>query len=371
MRIGLLTSSRADFGIYYPLAKALQDDPFFDLEIIAFGTHLSDKFGYTLDEIEKKGFDVKHKIQTLPDGDSAQDISKAIGVTIERFSAFWAKQQFDLVLTLGDRFEMFAAVSAASPFNITIAHIHAGETTLGAIDNAYRHSISLMSDYLFVSTDEYKKRGVEIVQQCKNVFNVGALSVDNLESQDLYSRDEFKEVFNIDLNQPYILSTFHPETVSLSRNDIYIKELLSAFDILKSKYQIVITMPNSDTMGLIIREKINQFGHSQDQVKIVESFGMKGYLSCMKHCSVMIGNTSSGFVEAAFFPKWVINIGDRQKGRIRTPNIIDCSGQKEKILEAMEFAETHKEPENENVYGTGDTAKRIVIKLKQIYNDKR
>ena len=180
MKIGILTSSRADFGIYYPLLKELKYDNFFEMEIIVFGTHLSEKFGLTKNEIFKAGFDVSHEIFTLPDSDSSLDIAISIGKSIEQFAQFWAEHSYDLVFALGDRYEMFAAVTAASPFNQAFAHIHAGETTLGAVDNMYRHAISLMSDYLFVSTEEYKTRAAQIKGDDKNIFNVGALSIDNL-----------------------------------------------------------------------------------------------------------------------------------------------------------------------------------------------
>lgn len=367
MKIGLLTSSRADFSIYYPLAKELLKDHYFDLEIIAFGTHLSEKYGYTVSEIEKQGFRVKHKIQTLPKGDSACDISHAMGETMLKFSKFWNQEKFDLVLALGDRYEMFAAVSAASPFNIEIAHIHAGETTLGAIDNAYRHSISLMSKYLFVSTGTYRQRAIEIKQDAECVFNVGALSIDNLKKQRLFSLEEFKDEFDIDLNKPSVLSTFHPETMSLPSNEHYIHELIESFRVLQTRYQIIITMPNSDTMGLMIRKELEAYGRNNPAVKLIESFGMKGYLSCMQYCSFLLGNTSSGFGEALFFPKWVINLGSRQKGRIVTKNILNCDIILSEILKKVEFIEENEVPQTTNIYGDGKTTQKIIAQLKKIY----
>jgi GDP/UDP-N,N'-diacetylbacillosamine 2-epimerase (hydrolysing) len=262
---------------------------------------------------------------------------------------------------------MFAAVSAASPFNIKIAHIHAGETTLGAIDNAYRHSISLMSEYLFVSTEEYKTRAIEINQKPENVFNVGALSIDNLKNVKLYNKQEFKNKFDIDLNKPTILSTFHPETVHLEKNKIYIKELLKSFEELRSKYQIVITMPNADTMGLMIRNEIENFSKNKENIILIESFGMKGYLTCLKYCSLMIGNTSSGFVEAAFFPKWVINLGDRQKGRTLTDNIINSKVKRDKILLAVEKIINIPLHSYYNIYGKGQASKNIISIIKELY----
>jgi len=366
MKIGVLTSSRADFGIYIPLLNLLQNDSFFKLEIIAFGTHLSKNHGYTITEISNYGFNKIHKLETLLDSNSPEELAYSIGNTCSKFSSFWSNNKFDLIITLGDRYEMFAAVSAASPFNIKIAHIHAGETTTGAIDNAYRHAISLFSDYLFVSTSVYKKRANEIVRQSAKVFNVGALSIDNLKNVKLYNIDEFLIKFNIDLSIPTVLSTFHPETVSFEKNEVYIKELLDSFLEIKKKYQIIITMPNTDTMGQLIRDEILKFQNTNPEIIIIESFGMIGYLSCMKHCSFLLGNTSSGFVEASYFPKNVINLGERQHGRIESSNIHTVEINKKRILDTIKQLEKTVKLENENLYGNGDTAKKIISVLKKI-----
>lgn len=366
MKIGILTSSRADFGIYLPLLKKLETDPFFDLEIISFGTHTSEKHGHTISEIESYNFKTIHQLQTVPQSDSPKDITKSMGQTFKVFADFWANHTFDIIFALGDRYEMFSAVAAGSLFNVNFAHLHAGETTLGAVDNAYRHSISLFSNLLFVSTDTYKQRAEQIVEKTVKVHNVGALSVENLKHIDFLSVDEFKSKFNIDLNQPTILSTFHPETVSFEKNETYIKELLSSFADLKKHYQIIITLPNTDTMGQLIRDEITQFGKQYSNIKIIESFGMFGYLSCMKHCSFLLGNTSSGFVEATFFPKYVINLGDRQKGRIETKNIITTPITKIDILNAVKTIENSKPLTNLNVYGDGNTADKIITILKSL-----
>ncbi len=367
MKIGILTSSRADFGIYYPLVKELWEDAAFDVEIIAFGTHLQKKFGHTIDEILNLGFQVKHSIKTSVENETPKDISDTIGETILKFASFWNDTKFDLVFVLGDRYEMFAAVAAATPFQVNFAHIHAGETTLGAIDNSFRHSISLFSKYLFVTTEIYKKRAIEILKIPKNVFNVGALSIDNLTHQKLFTLKEFQEKFDIDLTKPTILTTFHPETISFDKNEKYIEELIKALKVLQTTYQIVITMPNSDTMGNRIREKIEIFGKEFPEVKLIESFGMKGYLTCMKYCSMLLGNTSSGFVEAAFFPKWVVNLGNRQDGRILTENIINTKINQKDILEKVRSIKNAVLPKKANIYGDGNTAQRIVTTIKQCY----
>lgn len=368
IKVGALTSSRADFGIYLPLLKQLNNDNQISLEIIAFGTHLQADYGFTLNEIEKYQFPVIHKVLTPVNNSNSEEIAQNIGHTALLFSGFWSTHRFDLVFALGDRYEMFAAVSAATPFNVKFAHIHAGETTLGAIDNAYRHSISLFSKILFVSTDEYKKRAEEIVGVDAEVFNVGALSIDNLKNQELYSIEEFNNLFDINLLKPSILCTFHPETVALEKNETYINELIRAFEELQKEFQIIITMPNSDTLGNIIRDRIMKYALNNERVKTVESFGMKGYLTCMKHSFAMIGNTSSGFVEAAFFPKWVINLGKRQDGRIRTLNILDVPNvEKEEILKAVLKIQNMVLPNDCNIYGKGNASDLILSNIKTHY----
>jgi GDP/UDP-N,N'-diacetylbacillosamine 2-epimerase (hydrolysing) len=366
MRIGILTSSRADFGIYIPLLNACLKSKYIDLEIIVFGTHLSKKHGYTIDEIKK--YSTKIQLVKTPFANkNSKDLSLNIGKTIHAFASFWHSHTYDYIIALGDRYEMFAAVTAASPFNYNLVHIHAGETTLGAIDNMYRHAISLMSSILFVTTNEYKKVAEKINSRA-SVFNVGALSIDNLVRQKLLSKKEFLTKFNIDLASPSILSTFHPETTSLGKNIEYTKEFLKATLQLSKKYQVIITLPNADTMGDFIRKEIIEFAAGKENIIIVESFGMIGYLSCMKYCAFMMGNTSSGFVEASFFPKWVINLGTRQKGRILTKNIISIPFSSKKVMVAVNQIERKMDTLNmQNIYGNGNTANLIIDKLKQLH----
>ena len=365
MKIGVLTSSRADYSIYYPLLTALEKDPFFDLDIIAFGTHLSRQHGHTVDQIIADGFMVKHRVQVNPTGDAPADIARTMGNTLLAFSDLWSTETYDLVLCLGDRFEMFAAVASTVPFAIPIGHIHGGETTLGAIDNAFRHAITAMSTYHFTTTDVYKERVIELVGSAQNVYNVGALSIDNLSRLALLTKEQFQEKFAIDLNRPTILITFHPETVSFENTKEHVAELVDALDEL-TNYQLVITMPNADTMGNYVREHLLAFIDHHPNAVGVESFGTIGYLSCMNYCRFMLGNTSSGFVEASFFPKYVINLGSRQEGRMLTPNIINSPIKKQRILEAVHYIEQAEAPAPIALYGTGNTAQQIVTILKQV-----
>ncbi len=365
MRLVILTSSRADYGIYLPLLKKLKADDFFDLQIIAFGTHLSRFYGYTLSQIEADGFEVKHKIESLVQGDSPEAIATAMGLTNLKFANLWAnlKSKIDLIICLGDRYEMYAAVNASLPFNLPIAHIHAGETSLGAIDNTMRHSISLVSKYFFVSTEGYKRKVTQLIGNQENIHNVGALSLDNIQDLKLLSKREFLNKYQIDLNNPTVLTTFHPETVSVEKNRIYIKELIAALK--KLDYQIVITLPNADTRGTFIRTQLLEFAENRENVYIIESFGTLGYFSCMKHCSFLLGNTSSGIIEAASFKKFVINLGDRQRGRAQSNNIMNVPVKKEAILEAVAGLKNKNTETIENIYWKRNVADQIIQVLKE------
>ena len=364
MKIVVLTSSRADYSIYLPLLNTLRSDSYFLLSVIPFGTHLSKKHGETINEIIKDGFNIEVSVDTMVEGDDPVDISTAIGKTILAFSKIWENDDSDLILALGDRYEMFSACAASVPFGKKIAHIHGGETTCGAIDDFFRTAISEISIIHFVTTQNYKKRVAQIKGSNKNIYNVGALSIDNFKNLKLYSLEEFKFQFGIDMSMPSILITFHPETINYKNNEFYCLELLSALKEIIG-YQYIITMPNADTYGLKIRKLINEFIKKNTNAIGVESFGTIGYLSCMKHCSFMLGNTSSGFVEASFFPKYVINLGERQTGRIVTENIRNCDISKKsiknKILEFPDFIM----PKMISIYGDGNSSKKITKILKK------
>lgn len=365
MKVGVLTSSRADYGIYYPLLCAMKSDPSFTVDILAFGTHLSVAHGHTIDFIEKDGFSIKHAIQTLPTDDSPEAVSNSMASTISGFSHVWAKSEYDLVFCLGDRYEMFAACASSVPFNVRLAHIHGGEETLGAIDDAFRHSITHMASYHFTAAQPYFDRVVRLKGSDAGVFNVGALSIDNLKNASFYSVAEFRDHFNIDLSKPSILITFHPETISLGQNEAFVNELIAALERI-SGFQFIITMPNADPLGNMVRRKLNEFIKGNANAYGVESFGSLGYLSCMKHCSFMLGNTSSGFIEAAFFPKYVINLGDRQRGRILTDNIVQCKITVDDILNAVGNFSKFTGEKNVSIYGEGNTAHKIISAIKTL-----
>lgn len=364
VKIGILTSSRADYSIYYPLIKALNLLPNSSIEIIAFGTHLSEKYGYTVNQILADGFDVPHRIDNCyAHGDTPKDISDAMGNTLLQFSKFWESNKFDLVFCLGDRYEMFAAVSASVSFQVKIAHLYGGEKTEGAIDDCLRHAISVMSKFHFAACEAYKNRIIELTSNASNVFNFGHLSIDNLERLNLLSAEDLKTKTGVDFAKPTILCTFHPETVKYESNVLYAKEICDAFSEL-TEFQILITMPNSDTGGAIIRSSFETLAENNSHIFTTENLGTIGYLSAMKHCKMMVGNTSSGFVEASYFPTTVINLGERQTGRIITPNIFNTPISKEEIVDAVRNNNNNTyENTKIQIYGIGNTADLICNEL--------
>ena len=365
MRIAVLTSSRADYGIYLPLLKGLSNDSFFQLRIIAFGTHLSPFHGYTINQINNDGFNVYEKLETLILGDTEEAISNAIGNTITKFSSLWKKLkgEVELVFALGDRYEMFAAVAASIPFNIKIAHLHGGETTSGAIDDKFRHSISLMSNIHFTSTSMYADKVSEIVGTKNKIFHVGSLSLDNLFNLKLLTKKQVQNNFNIDLSAPTILCTIHPETVSTDLNHSFANIIAEVFELVSDRYQVLITMPNADTMGNVIRQRFQKLRDANSQIICVENLGTLGYFSCMKHSSFLLGNTSSGIIEAPSLQKYVINIGNRQAGRARSQNIFDVDFNVTNILSTINKVEGLGDYKGGNIYRNEASVTSMIIDI--------
>jgi GDP/UDP-N,N'-diacetylbacillosamine 2-epimerase (hydrolysing) len=367
MKIGVLTSSRADFGIYLPLLNLLKLDPFFNLEIIAFGTHLSQNHGFTLNEIENIGFDCIHKISSLIANDDEQSISSSYGLTVLKFSDFWKNNAYDIVLCLGDRFEMSAAVQAGIPFGVKFAHIHGGETTLGAIDNIYRHQISLASILHFTATDLFSSMIRELVGETKNIQTVGALSLDGISKFKPLKKEIFYAKFNIPEND-FALITFHPETISPELNQAHALEMRKSLEHLTRTLHLVVTMPNADTMGSIFRNEIEKLKKGCPQkVFCIENFGKVNYFSAMHYAKLLIGNTSSGILEAASFGKYVVNVGDRQKGRLQSENTYNATFNSESIIDVVNHVLELGEYKGENVYHQFDSSQKIIDVLKNQY----
>lgn len=367
IKIALLTSSRADFGIYLPLLKKLKADQAFALEIIAFGTHPSRENGFSLQQIFDEGYKVAIAIDTTPKGDHPADISRAMAQVMAEMTMVWETTQYDLIIALGDRFEMFAAVASALPFNIQIVHIHGGEVTLGAIDDAMRHSITHMAQLHFTVTETYENNVIRMRGSAKGVYNTGSLSIDNLSSMHLADVELLKKQTGIDFSRPTLLVTLHPETIFFENNANHVQVLTEALKKLQ-QYQQLITLPNADTASAIIRQQLLKYAESHDNVFTFENLGALVYLSAMKHAMAIVGNSSSGFAEAAFFPKWVINIGNRQDGRLRTDNILDVPFDATQIIKAVEIAVSKPVPYVGPVYGMGNAAERMINILKNECN---
>lgn len=367
MKVGVLTSSRADYGIYLPLLKKLESDKFFNLEVIAFGTHLSKYHGYTLVDIEKNNFSTVHKISSLVSNDDEEATSTSYGLTLLKFVDFWHLNKYDLVFCLGDRFEMSAAVQAGIPFQVKFAHIHGGETTLGAIDNIYRHQISLAAHLHFTSTKIFSKRVIELIGSVTNVYNVGALSLDGIHEFKPMGKDIFHEKFKIP-EQDFALVTFHPETVASTENVSFAMEMRKGLSEISNNLFLVITMPNADTMGTIFRAEIEKLREAfPTRVLCIENFGKENYFNAMQYSKLLIGNTSSGILEAASFGKYVVNVGERQKGRLQNKNILNSKFNSKDIVEKVLGALKKERYCQNNLYEKAGTAEQILSVIKNHY----
>jgi GDP/UDP-N,N'-diacetylbacillosamine 2-epimerase (hydrolysing) len=368
IRIGVLTSSRADFGIYLPLLKLMKEDVNIKFSLIIFGTHLSRFHGYTIDQIKELNFEVDYTVDSLLLGDTPEANSTSTGLTYLKFSSFWDRysKEFDVVFCLGDRFEMFAAVYAGIPFGIKYAHIHGGETTLGAIDNIYRHAITLASTYHFTATDIFSGRVIEIIGSNLHVQTVGALSLQNIFNIELLSIEEFKFKWEIDISIPTILVTFHPETVAINEIEYQSNIFLESIKSMAKRYQILLTLPNTDTYGSILRQKIHESLTQIKNVHIYENLGTRSYFTAMKYCLFIYGNSSSGIIEAASFNKYVIDIGKRQEGRLTSGNVFNVEFNIEDIENKINFISSKNfYYSGTNLYYKSNGAENILSAIKK------
>jgi GDP/UDP-N,N'-diacetylbacillosamine 2-epimerase (hydrolysing) len=365
MKIGVLTSSRADYGIYLPLLQKMKSDSFFEMEIIAFGTHLSKSHGYTLNDIEKDGYACIHTISSLISNDDAQSIASSYGLTVLKFADFWTNHDYDLVFCLGDRFEMSAAVQAGIPFGVKFAHIHGGEITLGAIDNVYRHQITLAAKLHFTATDVFREKVINLLGSSESVYSVGSLSLNDIKTFLPIAKDTFCEKFVIP-NEVFALVTFHPETMSLQENVQYAQEMKNALAMIAKKIFVIITMPNADTQGSVYREVIDELKKEfSDRFLLIENFGKVNYFSAMHYAKILIGNTSSGILEAASFGKYVVNVGARQEGRVQSDNVLNCEFEETAIVAAVFKAMSFEKYNGKNVYFKQGVADNIIKIVKE------
>ena len=372
-KICVVTGTRAEYGLLYWLLSEIQSDDAFTLQLVVTGMHLSPGFGSTYQQIEKDGFEINYKVEMLLSSDSAVATSKSMGLGIIGFADAYDTLKPDIIIVLGDRFEIFSAVSAATIFRIPIAHLHGGETTEGAYDEAMRHSITKMSHIHFTSTETYRERVIQLGEKPDHVFNVGAPGIDNIKRLTLLSRDEFESSINFKLNKKNLLVTFHPVTLENSSAKMQFSELLLALDELEDT-NILFTKANADTDGQIINKMIDEYVDSRPYKTIAyASLGQLRYLSAMQFVDAVVGNSSSGLLEAPSFKIGTLNIGDRQKGRIKANSVIDCyptlSSIREGLRELYKPDFQNKLDTVINPYGSGGTTEKIIGVIKKISTD--
>ena len=335
-KICVISSSRADYGLLRPFLDELIKCPVIELQLIATGSHLTTDFGYTCKEIEIDGFDINDKIEILLSSDTPVGVSKSMGLTIISFSEAFYRLKPDIVFVMGDRFEIFSAVAAAHVSRLPVAHLSGGEVTKGAYDDAFRHSITKMSHLHFTSNLEYRKRVIQLGENPKTVFNVGEIGLDNIRNVRLLTKVDLENDLSFKFNKKNFLITFHPVTLEDNSSKIHLDHLLNYF-IDKSDTNVIFTKTNADTFGRIINQTLDNYVKNHPETSIVvSSLGRVKYLSVLQFVDAVVGNSSSGIVEAPSFHIGTINIGDRQEGRIKAKSVIDCLPTKEGINKAFE-----------------------------------
>lgn len=362
-KICVFTGTRAEYGILRPLLAAIKRDSDLELQLVVSGMHLSPEFGSTYKEIEKDGFKINEKIDILISSDTPIGISKTMGLGLISFCKTFQRLGPDIIVIPCDRFEALSAATAALILRIPIAHIHGGEATFGAIDEAIRHSITKMSHLHFTSTEEYRRRVIQLGEDPKRVFNVGALGLDNVRQLELLSKKTLEKELNFKFNKRNLLVTYHPVTLENNTSGVQFKNLLMVLDELRET-SLIFTKANADIYGRIINKMIDEYVSNNSYKSVAfTSMGQLLYLSTMQFVDAVVGNSSSGIIEAPSFKIGTVNIGDRQRGRIKAKTVIDCKPIKENIMGAIKkvYSTTFRRNLKSiiNPYGDGSTAGRI------------
>lgn len=374
-RIGIMTGTRAEYGLLKPLMQEINKDNDLELYLIVSGMHLSPEFGMTYQEIEEDGFQINAKVEMLLSSDSPAGISKSIGLGVIGFADEFQRAELDMLILLGDRYEVLSAAICAMVMRIPIAHLHGGELTEGAIDEGIRHSITKMSYLHFTSTEQYRNRVIQLGENPERVFYVGALGVENIKKINLMTKEELERSIHFEIDENTVIVTYHPVTLE---NNTVEEQFLNLLEVLdrNPKIRMIFTKANADTNGRIVNELIDKYAaQNSERACAFMSLGQKRYLSALKYCRIVIGNSSSGIIEAPSFGKPIINIGDRQKGRICADSVINCGYTQQEIQQAMETALT-EEFENKarncrNPYEKENTAANIISVIKDyLLNDK-
>lgn len=368
--ICIVTGTRAEYGLLYWLMKGVQDDPELCLKVVATGMHLSPEFGYTCQEIKKDGFHIDKEVEMLLSADTPTAISKAVGLGMISFADALNDLKPDVVMVLGDRFELLSAVTVALFLKIPVGHIHGGEITIGAFDDAIRHSITKMAWWHFVATDEYKKRVVQLGENPERVFQVGGLGVEGIARSQLLGKTVLEKKLDFQFGKKNLMITFHPVTLESGTSSKQFSEILSALEQIDDT-TFIFTAPNADTDGRIIKKMIEDFVKERPGHTIYfTSMGHVNYLSALQYVDAVLGNSSSGLTEAPSFKIGTINIGDRQKGRVRADSVIDCKPDKLNIIQSIHklystgFQKLLKTVINP--YGEGTASDKILNVLKTV-----
>jgi GDP/UDP-N,N'-diacetylbacillosamine 2-epimerase (hydrolysing) len=365
-KILVVTGTRAEYGLLRWVIDGIAESNLLELQLCATGMHLSPEFGLTFQEIEADGYQIDSKVEMLLSADTPSAISKSMGLGLIGFADEFSRLKPDLIVILGDRFEIMCAATAATIARIPIAHLHGGEATEGCIDEAIRHSITKMSHLHFVAAEEYRKRVIQLGENPNRVFCVGGLGVDNILKLDLLSKQELEYALDFELGIKSMLVTFHPVTLECNTSGDQMRELLRSLSEFKD-HKIIFTMPNADTDGREIFELIENFCSDNNNCQAFTSLGQLRYLSCLKYVEVVVGNSSSGLLEVPSFGIPTVNIGDRQKGRLKAVSIIDCEPKKSQITDEIkraissEFKEVCKHIKNP--YGDGGASELIIRKI--------
>lgn len=363
MKISVITATRAEYGLLRPVIKRLRTSEYFQVELVVTGMHLSTEFGSTYKEIEQDGEHIDNKIEILLSSDTAVAMSKAMGLAMISFAEYFEYNKPDAILILGDRYEILAVSCAAMNARIPIIHMHGGEATEGLIDEAIRHAITKMSYLHLTSTEQYRKRVIQMGEQPDRVFNVGATGVENALHVEIMDKKELEDSLKCRLDRPYAVVTFHPVTLEADTAKLQMQELLAAMDD-HPEYIYLCTKANADAGGREINRLLDEYAKKVDNTFVYESLGMRKYLSALKYADVVIGNSSSGIIEVPSFGIPTINIGDRQKGRIQAESIINCEPDRLSISKSIKKAKNTAFRESvknaENPYGDGYTSKAIV-----------
>ena len=369
-KICVVTGTRAEYGLLFWLLKGLNNDKDIELQLCVTGMHLSPEFGLTYETIEKDGFQIHKKIEILLSSDTSVGINKSMGLGLIGFADCFAELNPDLLLVLGDRFEIFVTVVAAMISRIPIAHCHGGESTEGLIDESIRHSITKMSHLHFTSTEIYKRRVIQLGEYPKFVHNVGALGIENLNKLDLLTKKELELRMGFTFSKRNLLVTFHPVTLEHATSEIQFSALLSALDSF-TEVKVIFTKPNADTDGRKIIQLIDDYvSKNKDRCISFVSLGQLRYLSLLKFVDGVVGNSSSGIIEAPSFKTGTINIGDRQKGRIKAKSVIDCEPDSHSIIDAINllYSNTFQQSLKRvtNPYGTKNASELILPIIKNV-----